>query len=283
MILCAAGIVRLYYMKRIFAAVLAAVIMLSCFSVSALASTKTLLMLGDSIAAGTGLMDASTECYGAITAKANGWSFENCAVSGHTSFALEEMLERRSVRDSVSRADVICVSIGGNNYLQGGLPEILTQAASGNYSTVDKITEQFYGSFCRCLSAVKELNPDAVLIVQKLYNPRVDALRGVYQQGTDRLNAAFDRVLAENPGAYVILDVPSVINGHANYINVDTIHPNKYGHYEIACLLTGTLYDMGVGTASSPESSSKPNSLGFFEKIGRFFTQLFDFFRKLFN
>lgn len=184
----------------------------------------------------------------------------------------------------MARADVICISIGGNNFLQGGVVELLTSAVLQNdFTLADEIIAGVYESFSDSLAVIKELNPDAALIVQKLYNPRSDAFKEAYQQVMNRLNATFERILEENPGSFVLLDVPSVINGHPGYINADTIHPNKLGHYQIACLLISTLYEMGIGTASEPLSDSKPVAFSFFDKIADFFSHLFELIRNLFN
>ena len=159
------------------------------------ASSKTLVLLGDSIAYGTGLADTSTESYGAITARANGWSYENYAVNGHTTYSLERRLRGNSVREGVARADVICISIGGNNFLQGGVVELLTSAVLQNdFTLADEIIAGVYESFSDSLAVIKELNPDAALIVQKLYNPRSDAFKEAYQQVMNRLNATFERI-----------------------------------------------------------------------------------------
>lgn len=52
-----------------------------------------LLLLGDSIAAGTGLVAPEECCYGALIAKANNYNYENKAYSGRTARMLTWDLE----------------------------------------------------------------------------------------------------------------------------------------------------------------------------------------------
>ena len=112
--------------KRILAVLLSILMLLPVLSVSAVAADRTLLVvLGDSIAYGSGLVNPREAVYGRIVADTNGWAYENYAIPGSTTQALLRRLENEQVKDAVTRADVISISIGGNNFLLDNLGGLL--------------------------------------------------------------------------------------------------------------------------------------------------------------
>lgn len=243
---------------KIISILLSAVMLICCFCTVGLAAEDTtkFVLIGDSIAAGTGVRNAEANAYGALVAQANGYEFENYAVPGHTSFALNNRLTNETVIAGLSDADIIGISIGGNNFLLGGLMQMISDVLLKNdYTKMDETAAEFKADFLLILDKLEAINPDAVLLVQTLYNPRTDFLRDAYQQAVNRLNAIFTDILAERPGAYTIVEAGAAINNNSDYIQGDVIHPNEAGHYMIATAYLETLNEMGLGEATKPEGS----------------------------
>lgn len=222
-------------------------------TVSAAESSMNYLVLGDSIGVGAGVVNPGEASFGRIVADTNGYNYKNHAVSGYNSGAMLAHIKLPHVRNSIKEADIISVSIGGNDFLTSNMVQLGFEAAVlDKFSTFDKITEKFYENYCKIIAEIKALNPDAVILAQTLYNPMSNALDKFYQQGVDRLNASYRRYLAEHPGSIVIVDVAKAFEGHPEYIANDCVHPNAQGNVVIAKLVLETLKNLGLGTKTTP-------------------------------
>lgn len=243
-------------MKKILSVLLAALMIFS-FCVPAFAAEEKLsfLSLGDSIAAGYGLINPNKQAYGAIVSNTNGYNFKNDAISGHTTQAMLNRISQKRVVADIENADIICVSIGGNNFLMNNLPGLINDALVNNdYSEFDAIAENYYVDLGTIMDTLKELNPDATILLQTLYNPMYvsDDLRMVYQAGADRLNAVMRNYLADHEGAYTLVEVGAAFGEDETLIASDYIHPNSKGHVLIAKTVLQTLSELGLSENTEP-------------------------------
>lgn len=217
------------------------------------------LVLGDSIAYGSGLTNPEAACYGKIVADTNGYEYANHSVPGHTTANLITKLKEEEVIADLEKADIINISIGGNDFLKSDLKQIMTDVlVSGNYTKLDKIVNNFYNNLCTIIDIINSHNEDAVIIIQTLYNPQSsDLLRDAYQMGVDRINNAIKKYDSKNPGEIVIVDVGKALGADmANYA-ADTIHPSAKGNEKIAQTVLKKLYEMKLGTETKPVITTK--------------------------
>lgn len=230
--------------------------LLLCLSATAFAANEktqlSYVVLGDSIGWGAGVLNSEEAVFGKIVADTNGYAFKNDAVNGYTTSDLLNHLNKADIAEDVRNADIISVSIGGNNYLRGNMPELIAKAGAGDYSGFDAIAENFYVEYSAVIEKIKALNPDAVILCQTLYNPAPAGLKAVYQEGADRLNAGYRKYLEEHPGAYELLEVADAFAGHPLYIAADFIHPSAKGNEVIAKLALEKLYELGLGESTEP-------------------------------
>lgn len=211
------------------------------------------LVIGDSIGFGAGIINPDEACYGRIVSDTNGYNYENHSVCGYNSSALLVHINLPNVRNSIKEADIISLSIGGNDFLTSNMVQLGFEAAVlDDFSTFDKISESFYDNYCKIIAEIKGLNPDAVILAQTLYNPMDNAITDFYQEGVDRLNACYRRYLSEHPGSIVIVDVAKAFDGHPEYIATDCVHPNAQGNVVIARAVLQKLKDLGLGTSATP-------------------------------
>ena len=240
-------------MKKLISIVLTLSLLFVC-ALPAFAAQNALhyVVLGDSIAQGSGVYNRDEACYGRIVANTNGYTYANYGVNGLRSWDLIELLKRENVAADVAKADIISLSIGGNDYLQQDLPKVINQTAQGNYKIINDIQDNYRGYFAEIIRMIRQDNPDAALLVQTLYNPQYGALRDIYGMATSRINEVITDYLAENPGAFVLVDTVPVMEGHPEYIAADTIHPSAVGNVELARLILRTLYDLGLGEKTEP-------------------------------
>ena len=273
-------------MKKLFSLLLVTLLALSLCTPSFAAETDTtkLVLLGDSIAQGYGLGEDYTDWYdlgyGKLISDANGYDYVNHAIGGHTTYNLNARLQEEAVISDVADADIIAVSIGGNNFLLGGMYQMILEGVLFNkYDLVDKTIAEFYIDFGLAIDKIKAINPDAQLLVQTLYNPRNDFIGKVYQRAVDLLNQTIINTAAERNGVYEIVDVYSAFGKHMEYIQKDQIHPNEAGHYVIATEYLKVLKDLGLGEAEKPLSDAPvvEMPLSFWEKVIKFLKDLFSF------
>ena len=270
--------------------VLLSVLLAFAFTLPAFAAdgAKNYVVLGDSIAQGSGLYNSDQAAYGRIVADTNGYNYANFGVNGLRSWDLIEQLKTDPVASAVAAADIVSLSIGGNDYLQQDLPKIFSDIARGDYKIINDIQNNFRGYFAEIISLLKAANPDVALFVQTLYNPQYGALRDAYGMATARINEVITDYLAENPGAFYLVDTVPVMDGHPEYIAVDTIHPSAVGNVELARLVLQRLYEEGYGENTEPVTNAVgvdeiPFTSYIFKAIRDFFSMIVNLIKGVFG
>ncbi len=227
---------------------LSILILTMCLIVGASAADKpSYVVLGDSIAYGSGLSNPVDACYGKIIADTCDFDYVNHAIPGHTTNNLIARLSEEEVIADVARADIISISIGGNDFLMNNLVGLMFDSmVKGDYSEFDRIGEGFYANLCEIIGTIRDANGDAVILMQTLYNPQQGYLRAPYQQGADRINAAIYRFVEENPGEITVVDIGTALGDDAANFAGDDIHPSAKGNEIIAGELLLTLNEQGL-------------------------------------
>ena len=243
--------------KKIISVILILTLCAGLFSAAAFAESDKLnyLVLGDSIAEGFGIKNPDEACYGKIVANTNDYNYKNLGVMGRNSEYLYKYLsENEEYINSVEWADVISVSIGGNDFLLNNAALLLAQGIIfKNYSKFDKIGEAFYLNFSKCMDRIHELNPDAVILIQTLYTSwTADYAKTPYTQAAKRINDAIAKYCNEKSENIYIVDTRETFDNRTDLISSDTIHPNAKGNVEIARLVLAKLYEIGLGQNTEP-------------------------------
>jgi lysophospholipase L1-like esterase len=219
---------------------------------------KTYLVLGDSIGVGAGIQNPEEACYGRIIADTNGYSYFNDAVNGHTSAKLLARLDEPDVLEHVMGADIISISIGGNNFLLGNLNGLLFDGiVKQDYARFDAIAAGFYDDLGTIVDNIRALNKDAAIVLQTIYNPQTDYVGEVYQAGADRLNATMRKYMQAHPGEILLADVAAALTDSDTDFAEDRIHPSAAGNEKIAKVVLQTLFDNGLGTKTEPVITTK--------------------------
>lgn len=283
-------------MRRKFIAAVLVIVMLAC-CVAVLAACnddkaveKTeIVYLGDSIA--EGILGASPlglrheYAYANVLGRRNDLTYYNHSVSGHLTKDLRAILENedldydmaRGLLLHVSEADIIHVSILGNDLLQSmNMNDVVLEAAQDKYDIINGIAATASENIAVIVDRLKELNPDALIIFQNVYNPlsekstlvdeptratlsaeyRIEEgdLRELGSGILDRLNGVLDNYLKDHPDAFVIADARSEFDRifEEDYergkglIYPDYIHPSNEGHAVLADLTQGILEERGL-------------------------------------
>ena len=141
---------------------------------------KTVLYLGDSIAEAVAgpspLTERESYGYYGILGNINNFKFYNRAISGDKTSDLLQFIDREDdginmVRSLVSTADIIHISIGGNDILGHDINQMLVDVANGSTAVADAYMETAYENLDKIITRLRTMNPDAIIITQTVYNP----------------------------------------------------------------------------------------------------------------
>ena len=235
-------------MKKIIAGILcAALVLLSFGIVSSAQETAPLkfLVLGDSIAAGSGVSDKA-DAYAWLVAGAKGYELTNYGAGGDISAdLLRKVTQDEAIRQKIGGADIIDVSIGGNDLLHAeDVFSLVVKGLLGNYDLIQPVLDTFRENYVGIIAGLRALmKPDAMLIVQTLYNPAfpLPSLRGAYDFAIGGLNAIILEHHAAHPDDYAVADVYSAFAGERGAVFIDMTHPSAAGHKIIAAVVINTI------------------------------------------
>lgn len=276
-------------MKKLIFAALCLVLVGSCFFSLAACSEKEepikIVFLGDSIAEGilgpSPLSERENYGYYALIGRMNNFEYYNRSVSGHKTSQLLRYLKREDesamrTRYLIQNADILHISILGNDILQSKFETMVVQAAQNKFTLIDSILTGTRADFRNVVETLKEYNPDALIIFQTVYNPgdgntilvrpetantlaELGVQPGGYRELTkkllDRLNGILYEYLEANPGAYIIADVNSAYDNvykqnrakGNRLIYPDWVHPSNEGHAMHALVTQKILLEKGYG------------------------------------
>lgn len=280
-------------MKKILSVFLSVMILLAGLAVSVSAEEKVeYLVLGDSIAYGSGLTNPTQAVYGKIVADTNGYNYTNYSVPGHTTANLIDRLSNEQVLEAVKKADIISISIGGNNFLLSNLIGLMFDGiVKSDYSKMDDIAEGFYTDFKTIMNIINENNPDATVLMQTLYNPQSGTLREIYGEGQKRLNEMVSKYNEEYPGEIIVVEVGAALGDDMDCFAADDIHPSAKGNELIAIEILKTLDANGIAEYKEPVIITEGGDfeggfsfffLDFFVTVFKFMGKIYSFFASIF-
>ena len=230
---------------------------LSVFAVSVSAKEGrplNYLVMGDSIAKGFGLKNPYDAAYGRIVANTNGYNYINHGFAGCTSEDLLDLVTNNEVyRDDIRWADIISISVGGNDFLlDNAVLLVLEGLIMNNGPHYRKIAENYYKNLNAVLDEIHRLNPDAVILMQTLYNAwRSPITSRIFAQAAALVNSAVNTLYEERGGFYIV-DIAPIFDGSKDLITSDTIHPTFKANVLIARKVLEKLYELGLGDTTEP-------------------------------
>lgn len=192
------------------------------------------LVLGDSLARGTGDDSGKGFAVDVVEALRRRGSTQstNLAVNGLESPELVSLVESRNVRALAASADLILLSIGGND-LSHALPR-----GSNATEAVDALGDarlRFARNLRAVLGALREVNARAPIVLLSLYDPFGP------RAAPGRLGASvilqWNALIQETALAFpevVVVPTFDLFENRADRLAADRYHPNRKGYEEIA-------------------------------------------------
>jgi lysophospholipase L1-like esterase len=197
-----------------------------------------IVALGDSLTAGTG--DISGKGYvnrvkDKLAAQFGkpAYVLNNLAVPGYRTDQLLAQLQNKPVLDAVKQADLVLLTIGGNDINQG-------TDASGQGTAIDfkKAQDNLPGAEARLdaiLAKLAETNPNALIVYISLYYPYLDLDQE--RQGppiVEAFNQSAFLAANKRPNVIVVPTYDLFALGGTKYLFTDHFHPNGDGYERIA-------------------------------------------------
>lgn len=267
-----------------------------------------MVVLGDSIAEGvlgvSPISEKNDYSYCGIIGEINNFNYHNRAISGYQTFQMLDYISKEEDQSAyahityIKNADIISISMSGNDYIYNSLNRLVLEAVEDQSTLRDRVLTQVRTNVALIVARLKELNPHATILWQSLYNPiywnspilwnsTYNTLRENYVIDEDslyelgrfllgELNQVLYDYLDENPDAFVIPDVNAKFDElyQADHKNIkrliysDGIHPSNYGHSVIASVIQAKLEELGFADKDSLSNYKKLSS----ERLERMFT-----------
>ncbi|WP_409343580.1 SGNH/GDSL hydrolase family protein [Paenibacillus sp. MBLB4367] len=203
-----------------------------------------ILALGDSLTRGTGDPDGKGYVGYALDRLKEKEKQEivvdNFGVNGQTSPQLAELLQKNEVQAKVKAADVILVSIGGNDLFRGGQTLADLDAAK-----IKEIEDAYMSKLHAILKQLRSGNESAKILLIGLYNPFID-LKDTAAATTKIVrdwNYKASEAAAQYPLTVAVPTFDLFQLKIQDYLARDLFHPNAAGYRligdRVAALITG--------------------------------------------
>lgn len=201
-----------------------------------------IVALGDSLTAGTG--DLSGRGYvGQVKeklAKQFGkpvFVLNNFAIPGFkTADVLQDMESKKDIDKSVAQADLVLLTIGGNDLFDGGQGIFTGEGGEGfNPKAAEERIPEALKKLEQILDRVAKQNPNAVICYVGLYHPFLDL--DTKKEGSlvvQKWNTAAFEIANRYPNIVVVPTYDLFELNVNKYLYTDHFHPNQDGYERIA-------------------------------------------------
>lgn len=155
-----------------------------------------------------------------------GISLSNLGVSGATIGDLQASLEQEGVRHAIAQANIIVLTIGGNDLFPGA--DVMGTIDFSSYETdVDTFRDQSK----KLLNTLRKINKEAPIYWLSLYNPfeNIEGLEDTSQYVLE-WNYALKKLSLAYEQVYIIPTFDLFQGEVDTYISSDHFHPNEYGY-----------------------------------------------------
>lgn len=189
----------------------------------------TVLALGDSLTRGTG--DETGQGYvGLVTARLkeelDDVLVHNLGINGQNSSQLLQQLNEKNVIRQIQQADVILMTIGGNDLFQGG--DTLNHLNADN---IKNLQENYLKNLEQIFTAIRGSNQQATIYMIGLYNPFIELdPTGVTNEVVRGWNYATETVAGKFEDIVFVPTFDLFQLSVNDYLYTDYFHPNQAGY-----------------------------------------------------
>ena len=165
--------------------------------------------------------------------------FYNFGVKGNRTTQLLKRLQKEEITDKLSRADLVILTIGGNDIMK----VVKDNISNLQLSVFDKEREGYINNLYQIMNTIIRVNPDAYIVLVGVYNPFSQWFSDIKEldQIVSNWNVASQQVVANYPNAYFVRIEDLFRNPTESLLHTDNFHPNDKGYELIAKRLNKTL------------------------------------------
>lgn len=159
----------------------------------------------------------------------------NLGVNGMTTKGLLPTLDEPGVQYVLRNANLILLSIGGNDLFQGA-QNVQSGKSLPTYKELSAEVEQASVRLKHIVEAIHEVNPTAQLVYVGLYNPFNDLadMRVPGNQAVAEWNMKASEIMNAYENARVVSTFDLFVGNTKKYLADDHFHPNGDGYQHIA-------------------------------------------------
>lgn len=210
---------------------------------------KHYLVIGDSIAYGVGVANMEDASYARILSDTFKVNLVDDFYTGCTSSDLLKYSRRPSVKQDIKDADLISISIGGNDFFSADLQKLMSGVSSNDYSYFDKLNEKYEKNLNKIIQQFTKWNPDVTITLQTIYNfldaPDTAAVKNLGEEMVGRLNETI-RSTAGKYDNVELIELHHLFIGDRSLLAFDHIHPSAKGNVVIAKQMRKAINKIGI-------------------------------------
>jgi lysophospholipase L1-like esterase len=204
-------------------------------SVTTLSEKMTILALGDSLTRGTG--DETGKGYvGLVTdhlkkqLSPQEIIVYNLGIKGQTSSELLQQLSQKQVTRQIQEADLVLMTIGGNDLIRQG--ETFTNL---DLTQIQESQQQYLENLQKIFSTIREQNAQSPVFILGLYNPFIELENSdLTNQIVREWNYATETLVGEFSDIVFVPTFDLFQLSVNDYLYTDYFHPNQAGYQLIS-------------------------------------------------
>lgn len=165
--------------------------------------------------------------------------FYNFGVKGNRTPQLLKRLQTEEMKETLSTADLVILTIGGNDIMK----VVRDNISNLQLSVFEKEREVYINNLIEIMNSIIRVNPEAYIVLVGVYNPFSQWFSDIKEldQIVSEWNEASQRVVANYSNAYFVGIEDLFINPAERLLHTDNFHPNDKGYELIAERLNETL------------------------------------------
>ncbi|MCM3341247.1 GDSL-type esterase/lipase family protein [Paenibacillus sp. MER TA 81-3] len=159
----------------------------------------------------------------------------NMAVNGMRADQLSERLNQESIGYVLKKANIVLLTIGGNDLFQSARSEQFGDQ-SLNQDTLLAKADQGVGHLKKVFAGIRKWNPDALIVYVGLYNPFTDLeeMREIGNNVVQKWNDAAFQMINKDKNMIMVPTFDLFQQNIGMYLSSDHFHPNGDGYQAIA-------------------------------------------------
>lgn len=220
--------------------------------------------LGDSLTEGVGDELGQHGYVGRMQKEMETWkgvksvTVTNTAKRGRRSDQLIDQIQSGKLDDALERADIISLTIGGNDLMK----IVRANITDLTKEVFDDKRPAFQQRYETIMQLIRERNPDAPIILIGIYNPLSIFTKEKSDMNTIMREWNSDiRGFANQDAHAVFINVEDLFDSNDNMVyHTDFFHPNAKGYDQMTARIIKTLHEVDLGKLSHGQFDFKEES-----------------------